>query len=126
MATGFATVLHTIHPDAGNNGQYFYFDPTAWMNAVNASSVGGTHNIYQYRGSQLVWSGTVVVWNSTNGMHGRRNQGTGANQFQVGDVLATWEPNTVYQDIGAAAFDQLFALSNTGIVKQWPQTGASW
>ena len=115
---GGVAVTHTTHPDAGNNGQYFYFDPSAWMAMLGASSVGGEHHIYQYRGSELVWNGTVVVWNNANGVHGQRAQGAGANQFQPEDVLTIWGPTSVLQDIGPSTFNELFAQSNNGIIKR--------
>ena len=81
-------VLHTTHNDKGDNGQYFFFDENDFGAKVGLSDWSGkTFKVFQ-KGSRD-WNGKVKVWkgSSSNGAHGRRDEGSSSNQWAANDEI---------------------------------------
>merc|ERR1719335_2049806 len=88
-ACGFQ-VVSVAKGSSPGTGQYFYF------NNEGKSGLSTVMNVKQYRSRSLIWSGQVKRYGNTKYLEedctgcndfGRRNSGTGAGQFQVGDVM---------------------------------------
>ena len=80
-------VISITHYTVGSNGQYFYYDEDKLVDVFGSFTFGGKQVIHQYRHGILISSGTVVVWDNTNGMHGRYNTGAQPGQWEVGDLI---------------------------------------
>ena len=82
------TVLHTNHWTEGNTGRYFYFNETKFDEIVGRTNWSAESFEVVQSGSQE-WNGTVVVWkgDSHSAAHGRRTDGSAANQWQTGDII---------------------------------------
>jgi len=84
-------VTSTAHEN-NNKGKYFFFDKDQW---IAKFSTFGKVEIIQSRGSQKIWQGQVIVWDSLRtGTHGRRNGRAADNQWKVGDILSPVETPT--------------------------------
>lgn len=90
-ATSGASVDITgiIHPDTIEpDGKYFFFSSAQWNSlAGNTTWSGNQFTIKQYRAGMLIWEGLVIVWNSANGVHGRKVSGSSGGQWQVNDIV---------------------------------------
>jgi hypothetical protein len=99
------TVTGIQHSDGpSEDGKYFFFEEEEMNNLINDSNwVDKTITINQYRNNVLVYSGDIRIWDNssvdsnsptslsggpTKG-HGRRNTGSAASQWQVGDIITT-------------------------------------
>ena len=48
---------------------------------------GNTVEVEVLRGKSIYWTGTVKIWNSETGIHGRKNTGEAEKDWEVGDTL---------------------------------------
>ena len=80
-------MLHTKHKTAGDTGEYFYFAKSTWVETFGAAPNGSPVYVTVKRNGEAHWKGNVVVWDSDNGVHGRRAEGAGANQWTDDDVI---------------------------------------
>jgi hypothetical protein len=95
-------IQHSNGPS--EDGKYFFFEEEEMNNLINDSNwVDKTITINQYRNNVLVYSGDIRIWDNssvnsnyptslsggpTKG-HGRRNTGSAASQWEVGDIITT-------------------------------------
>lgn len=84
-ATG-VLITSINHPSHGAGGEFFFFSSSDWQR-VFGSAVSGSHAVQQWRDGVQIWSGTVVVWDNKNGVHGRRDSGKAAGQWCVNDTV---------------------------------------
>ena len=99
------TVTGIQHSDGpSEDGKYFFFEEEEMNNLINDSNwVDKIVTINQYRNNVLVYSGDIRIWDNssvnsnfptspsggpTKG-HGRRNTGSAAGQWEVGDIITT-------------------------------------
>ena len=95
-------IQHSNGPS--EDGKYFFFEEEEMNNLINDSNwVDKTVTINQYRNNMLVYSGDIRIWDNSNVNsnsptslsggptkgHGRRNTGSAASQWQVGDIITT-------------------------------------
>jgi hypothetical protein len=95
-------IQHSNGPS--EDGKYFFFEEEEMNNLINDSNwVDKIVTINQYRNNVLVYSGDIRIWDNssvnsnsptslsggpTKG-HGRRNTGSAASQWEVGDIITT-------------------------------------
>jgi len=64
---------------------------------AGAKDSGSTVTVYveQLRAGEVVWAGTVVIWDNEQGPHGRRHPSgsCGPNQWQAGDIIRPSKPH---------------------------------
>merc|ERR1719273_968148 len=89
IIVGAINVSSIKHKGGRADGIYFNFNKEAWKKIIGP--VGGNHFIKQYRGTKLIWSGQVRVWDNRNGVHGRRNLYNSAKkgQWKKGDIIVS-------------------------------------
>jgi hypothetical protein len=95
----------TVYTGSGSSpdGSHFYFtsdewdilldiiDPTMTSTSVTNISAESNIDIKQYRNNILIKSGPIKIWNNTDGIHGRWNDGitVTAYDWEVGDIITT-------------------------------------
>lgn len=83
-------VMHVRHPAGSSyDGKYFFFDRNEWKQMTGDPVVTGTHMVKQ-SGSQS-WTGEVVVWDNSSGVHGRRVSGSAIRQWSTDDIITLVE-----------------------------------
>merc|ERR1719336_2009879 len=88
-SAGCINVIHTTHP-TGDTGKYFYFELSDWPDVDGCEDGAGCEfEINQFRADVQIRSGTVIVWNNENGVHGRFSDDPQAGDFQVDDLIET-------------------------------------
>jgi hypothetical protein len=95
-------IQHSNGPS--EDGKYFFFEEEEMNNLINDSNwVDKIVTINQYRNNVLVYSGDIRIWDNSNVNsnsptslsggptkgHGRRNTGSAASQWEVGDIITT-------------------------------------
>jgi len=101
------------------DGSHFYFtsdewdilldiiDPTMTSTSVTNISAESNIDIKQYRNNILIKSGPIKIWNNTDGIHGRWNDGVTitAYDWEVGDVITTQHQEDSIHAIGSDLFN---------------------
>ena len=87
------TVLSNNHNNR-TTGQYFNvnIDCIEYLTGSTFSSPELQIKVTQRRAGTAIWTGTVIIWSSTNGgsigdAHGRRVSGCAPGQWHIGDVI---------------------------------------
>ena len=91
------SILPRENNDHHDIGESFFFDKAQWQSAFGTAP-GGTFTVVQLCGGTEIWQGTVVTWDSTDGVYGSRESGSWRGQWQVGDVIS---PAGIGQSIAA-------------------------
>lgn len=86
------------------NGQYPHFRTSSWSDQIGTTTwkTGeGNYHVWQVRGGKIIWSGRMTMWprpncpdfdrTNTEFAHARRQHGSSARQWQVGDLMFSSE-----------------------------------